>query len=183
MSIQDDISYWLDPAHQELFPIMPRMDHSPVVRHLFGTADINRLVTGPWQDKAEEIRSGKLWEDFDRFTEGRLIVVDLTHPYTKPKSTYLSRLDPGRDEVFEIRSRYPKRGIRVFGRFAACDTLILTNWEYRDQLEGPGSQQFLIEIRKAKAKWRHLFPTYDAFSGAAINDYISDNAFSLGDFG
>jgi hypothetical protein len=150
---------------------------------LFGTNEINRLLGGPWADKKEEERCGKLWEDFDRFSEGRLISVDLDHPYTKPKATYLSRLDPGRDEVFEIRSRFPKRGIRVFGRFAECDTLILLNWEYRDLLGGPDTPEFIIEIRKAKATWRRLFPTYDAHSGANVNEYVSKNAFSLRDIG
>ena len=113
MSIREQIAYWCDPAHQELSPLYPRIPSSPVERCLLATSEIHRLLEGPWADEDEERRCGHLWEDFDRFIEGRLISVALDNPYRKPKSTYLARLDPGRDEVWEIRSRHPRRGIRV----------------------------------------------------------------------
>jgi hypothetical protein len=176
MSIHDEIRYWLDPAHQELFQIHPTMEDSSTARFLYGTREINRLVTGPWANEKEEVRCGRLWQDFDRYTDGRFITVALDNPYKKPKSTYLARLDPGRDEVWEIRSRFPKRGIRVFGRFADIDTLILLNWEYRDNLGGPGSDEFKVEARKAKAEWRRLFSTYPAHTGSSVHEYASKNA-------
>lgn len=176
MSIHDEMRYWLDPAHQELFQIHPTMPDENTVRFLYGTKEINRLVEGPWADEVEEVRCGRLWQDFDRFTTGALISVSLDTPYTKPKSTYLARLDPGRDEVWEIRSRFPKRGIRVFGRFADTDTLVLLNWEYRDKLEGPGSEEFKVEARKAKAEWRRLFSTYPAHTGTTVHEYVSQKA-------
>ena len=157
MSIYQGIAYWCDPSHQELFLIKPTLGGEPL-RFLYGTREINRLIEGPWADEAEEIRCGKLWEDFDRFVEERLIGVSLDSPYKKPKDTYLARLDPGRDEVWEIRSRAPKPGIRVFGRFADTDHLILTNWEYRDPLGGPGSKEFEIEMRKCKAEMAKTLP-------------------------
>jgi hypothetical protein len=174
MSIRNRIAYWCEEAHQELFQILPRLPDTKVVRFLFGTWEINRLIEGPWVDEKEEVRCGRLWEDFDRFVEGRLISVSLDTPYKKPKSTYLARLDPGRDEVWEIRSRFPKRGIRVFGRFAERNTLILLNWEYRERLGGPGSPEFIIEMRKCKAEWRKLFPTYGAHTGDTVNEYVSE---------
>jgi hypothetical protein len=149
-----------------------------VDRFLYGTREISRLTTGPWENEAEEIRWGKLWQDFDRFVDERLISISL-EPYKGPKSTYLARLDPGRDEVWEIRSRFPRRGIRVFGRFADADRLVLLNWEYRDKLGGPGSEEFKIEVRKAKAEWKKLFPSYDAHTGESVNEYVTRNAFSV----
>jgi hypothetical protein len=178
MSIHEEIAYWCDPSHQELFLIGPTLGGAHV-RFLYGTREINRLIEGPWADEAEEIRSGRLWEDFDRFVEGRLISVSLDSPYIKPKDTYLARLDPGRDEVWEIRSRVPRPGIRVFGRFADVDHLILLNWGYRDPLGGPGSREFEIELRKCKAEWRKLFPSYDAHSGDSVHEYVSKTAFPV----
>jgi hypothetical protein len=179
MSIRDAVAYWCDPSHQELFQIQPRVPGGPVNRYLFGSAEINRPLEGPWADKQEEMRCGRLWEDFDRFIEGRLISVALDNPYKKPAATYLVRMDPGHDEIWEIRSRFPKRGIRVFGRFTEVDTLVLLNWEYRDRLGGPGSREFEIEMRKCKAEWRKLFPSYDAHSGSNLHDYVTENAFSV----
>jgi hypothetical protein len=178
MSIHDEITYWCNGPKPHLFRITPRLGGSSK-RFLYGSREINQLITGPWEDEDHEIRCGKLWEDFDRFVEERLIVVSL-EPYTKPKETYLARLDPGRDEVWEIRSRAPKPGIRVFGRFADTDHLILLNWEYREPLGGPGSEEFNIEIRKCKAEWRKLFPTYDAHTGDKVHEYVKRNAVPVG---
>lgn len=151
---------------------------SPVNRVLLATPDVYRLVTGPWTDQREELRAGRLWADFDRFTEGRLISVALDNPYGKLRTTYLARMDPGRDEVWEIRSRDPKPGIRVFGRFSEPDVFIALNWEYREGLGGPGSREFNVEIQKCKAEWRKCIPTFEAHEGTSVDEYIS-NAFSV----
>lgn len=174
MSIHDSIRDSV--ACGRLFPVLPTLPSSPMVRFLYASAEINRLIVGPWTDEIEEYRCGKLWADFDKFVEGRIISLALNNPYKKPRPTYLSRLDPGQDEVWEIRSRDPKPGIRVFGRFAEQDLLIVLNWGYRNDLGGPGSSEFKRQIRKCKAEWRNLFPSYDPKSGKTVDEYISDNA-------
>jgi hypothetical protein len=178
MSIHDEIKFRCDGPHPSLFRIGPTLGGRSK-RFLYGTREINKLVVGPWSDQAEEIRCGRLWQDFDRYVEEKLISISL-EPYKKPKSTYLARLDPGRDEVWEIRSRFPRRGIRVFGRFADADHLVLLNWEYRDNLGGPGSDEFKVEMRKAKAEWKRLFQTYEAHTGVSIHDYVTRNCFPVG---
>jgi hypothetical protein len=140
MSIHDEIRLRCGGPHPSLFRIGPTLGGGSK-RFLYGTREINRLVVGPWGDQAEEMRCGRLWQDFDRYVEERLISVTL-EPYKKPKSTYLARLDPGRDEVWEIRSRFPRRGIRVFGRFADANHFVLLNCEFRDNLGGPDSDEF-----------------------------------------
>ena len=143
-------------------------------RALYASPEVHRLITGPWADKAEEHRCGKLWEDFDRFVEGRLIAVALDSPYKKPKNTYLSRMDPTGNEVWQIRSRDPKPAIRVFGRFAYRDCFVGFSWSYRNKLGGSGSTEFRKEIRTCLASWRHIFPSYNAFTGDSVNEYISE---------
>jgi len=177
MSIRDEIAFWNNEGH--LFHVGPTLPGAPVERLLFASAEVYRLVVGPWKDRAEEYRCGKLLDDLDRFVEGRIVTLALSNPYKKPKPTYLSRLDPPRDEVWEIRSRDPRPAIRVFGRFAECDTFIALNWEYRSRLGGPGSPEFVFEINKTKSEWRKLFPTYGPHSGATVNEYVSENCFSV----
>lgn len=142
---------------------------------------VNRLVTGPWESPEEEVRSGRLWNDFDRFIEGRLISVSLDRPYSKPKTTYMARLDPPEDDVIEIRSRDPKPGIRVFGRFADKDVYVALNWEYRENLGGPQDKEFDREREICKAEWRKLFNTNPSINGTQIHDYFADisNVFSV----
>jgi hypothetical protein len=110
---------------------------------------------------------------------GRLITVALDNPYKKPKATYLSRLDPVADEVWEIRSVDPSPSLRIFGRFAEVDTLILLNWEFRKPLGGPGSGGFDIEREKCKVEWKKLFQTYPPISSGVVNEYVSANAVSV----
>ena len=150
------------------------MSSEPMNRSLYASPDVYRLVAGPWSDTEEEYRCGKLWADFDRFVEGRIVPLALDSPYSKPKDTYLSRMDPAGDEVWEIRSRAPKPAIRVFGRFAYRDCFVTLTWRLRRELGGPGSQEFRKEIRNCLAAWRRLFPSYDALRGNTCSEYISE---------
>lgn len=153
------------------------MPGAAVKRVLIASEEVNRLITGPWEDEKEELRSGRLWADFDRYVEGRLISLSLDNPYRKSKSTYAARLDPVREDVWEIRSRDPKPGIRVFGRFADVDVFVALTWDYRENLGGPYSKEFDRERERCKAEWRKLFNTYPTIFGSAVDEYISENAF------
>jgi hypothetical protein len=174
ISIQDDIKYWMDRGR--LFQVFPRLPGSPVNRVLLVGEEVNQLIVGPWASENEEIRAGRLWADFDRYIEGRLISVALNNPYRKPNTTYMARLDPARDDVIEIRSRDPKPGIRVFGRFADKDVYIALNWEHREKLGGPQDKEFDREREICKAKWRQLFPTHPSVNGNQLNEYFADTS-------
>ena len=175
MSIANQIEYWV--RNGTLIPIEPTLPSGLIIRRLYATPDVNRLISGPWRDTQEEIRCGRLRQDFDRFIERRPISLAIDDPYKKDKTAYLARLSPSADEVWEIRSRDPKPAIRVFGRFAICDTFIAFNWGYRKDLGGPGSKEFRFEINRAKSEWRKIFPTYRPVSGADIHDYVSEECF------
>lgn len=157
-----------------LIRVEPKMPSEPMVRALYASAEVHRLIVGPWADSEEEIRCGRLWADFDRFVEGRVIPVALSSPYSKPRDTYLSRLDPAHDEVWEIRSRAPKPAIRVFGRFADRDCFVALRWKFRKELGGQSSNEFRHEVRGCLADWRRIFPSYDAFRGNTVDEYISE---------
>ena len=159
--------------------VEPTMPSEPMIRDLYASLAVHRLLVGPWADEAEEIRCGRLRADFDRFVEGRLIPVALNNPSYKPSDTYLSRLDPADDEVWQIRSRAPKPAIRVFGRFADRDCFVALNSRLRKELGGAGSPAFRQEVRNCLAAWRHIFASYDALRGSTVDDYISEHAFSV----
>ncbi|MCY3879901.1 MAG: hypothetical protein OXF74_12075 [Rhodobacteraceae bacterium] len=89
--------------------------------------------------------------DFDSFVEGRIVSVSLIDPHNKPTNVYLARLHPAEDEVWEIRSRAPKPGLRVFGRFSAKDCFVALRWRRRKDLGGAGSAEFRDEICGCKA--------------------------------
>lgn len=173
VSIEDAVARGL------LFLVEPTMQSEPMNRALYASPTVHRLTTGPWADEAEQYRSGQLRADFDRFVEGRLVPVALDSPHKKPKDTYLSRMDPAEDEVWQIRSRAPRPAIRVFGRFAYRDCFVALTWRFRKELEGRESRAHKKEIRNCLAAWRRTFPSYNAFTGESVNDYISEKALSV----
>jgi hypothetical protein len=174
MSIRDEIKYWMNLEHPKLFQVLPTLPNGPVERLLFASKEVNRLVVGPWRDQTEEHRCGRLSAATDMFVEGYRITMALDDPYKKPKTTYMARLDPLQDEVWEIRVLDPKPGIRVFGRFSEQDSLIVLTWAPRESL--PGSKEWRDAREGCKAEWRKLFPTYNAITGNNINEYVSHSA-------
>ena len=140
-----------------LFRLLPAVQARPVVRTMLLSAELNGVIFGQWPNVNERIRMAQLRRDLDRFVEGGIITV-AAKPY-KAGAAYLSRLDRAADEVWEIRSRHPKPGIRVFGRFAELDTFVALTWSLRGRLGGPTSLEWKDAIRECKAIWRQLFPT------------------------
>lgn len=173
MSIHDLVADAV--ARCRLFPVEPRMPSEPMNRTLYVHPEVHRLLNGPWKDEEEHL-SGKLWAAFDRFVVGKRITVALDSPYRKPKSTYLSRMDPTGDEVWEIRILDPRPALRVFGRFADRDCFVALNWGLRKDLGGPGSKEFQQAIRNCLVTWRQTFPHYNAFTGSTTDEYLSENA-------
>lgn len=162
-----------------LFHLPPFLPGAPVVRMMFVSAEIHAVVVGAHSlDTEEGRRFGQLRGDLDRFTEGALISV-ADHPYRKDKKAYIARLDPPRDEAWDIRSVDPKPAIRVFGHFAMVDTFIALTWAWRRDLGGPGSKEWRDEIERCKAAWRQLFHPYPPYSGGSLHDYVSSNAFPV----
>lgn len=156
-----------------LVPLAPYLPGLPSVRMIFVSPELYALVAGPWGDKEIEHRANRLRADFDMFITGSVISVG-QDPYKKKKNAYMSSLDPTEDEVWEIRSRDPKPGIRVFGRFTERDVFVALNWAHRDKLGGPQSREFRDERERCKAEWRKLFPSYAPHTGATPDDYISN---------
>ena len=110
---------------------------------------------------------------------GEGVPVALDNPYSRPSNSYLSRLDPAEDDVWEIRSRAPRPAIRVFGRFAGTDCFAALNWRLRKELGGRDWQEFRQEVRNCLAAWRNSFSSYDAFKGETVDEYISEKALSV----
>ncbi|RWP52915.1 hypothetical protein [Mesorhizobium sp.] len=172
MSIRDEIANRVDEGR--LFVLTPSLNGMRTVRHMFVSPELMAVVDpGSWGHDAKTDRFARLRADLDYFVEnGRIAISE--DPYKKPKSTYLARTDPIRDEVWDIRSRDPKPGIRVLGSFSEQNTFIALAWAYREQLNGPGSKEWRDFIQTAKARWRGLFGTYQPHTGSQVSDYVSE---------
>jgi hypothetical protein len=176
MSIRDEIRARIEEG--QLFHLQPYLPGSLNERTMLVSESIHRAVTPPWDGISDEHRLSQLRADLDTFTEGKILSVS-NAPYVKAKSTYLARTDPISDEVWDIRSRDPKPGLRVLGCFAAQDVFVALEYDCRDSLGGPGSKEWRDFIERAKAKWRHLFLTYQPHSGGSIDEYISTHTHNV----
>lgn len=171
MSIRGEIASRCD--ERRLFALEQAIPGSSAVRTMFVSPDLNSLILGPWDDKQIAHRAGRLRANFDMFISGLVISVG-QHPYKKKISAYMSPLDPPPDEVWEIRSRDPKPGIRVFGRFSEKDVFVALTWGYREDLHGPKSREWRDAREGCKAEWRRLFHPYGPHTGSTPHDYISN---------
>ena len=171
MSIRDEISSRCNEGR--LYCLVPALIGTPVVRTMFVSPEVNDVVFGPWNDKEIESRAGRLRADLDMFTSGMVISVG-ENPFKKKKTAYMSPLDPTINEVWQIRSRDPKPGIRVFGQFSERDVFVSLTWGCRANLGGPGSREWRDTRERCKAEWRKLFPAYNPHTGNDPDEYISN---------
>ncbi len=143
------------------------------------TPEINEKLEGPWASGGERYRFGRLRADLEMFVEGGLIAVAL-EPF-EARDAYMGRLDRPSDEVWDIRSRDPKPGLRVFGRFAEVDFFVALRWDTRKEYEDRHSPLWNWVINQCKRDWVNLFHPYRPISGDDIHAYISKNVFLVGD--
>ncbi len=148
MSIRDEIKR--RRSEERLLWLPPLIPSESAKRLIFVSKEVSKIVMGPWGNTSEDLRFGRLRGDLDHFIMGGLITV-AEDPFKKPRSTYMARLAPVRDELWDIRSRDPRPSIRVFGAFASTDTFIALTWQFRENLEGRDSRDWSVEIRKCKA--------------------------------
>ena len=175
MSIRDLINGHLAGSAPELYVLRPVVPGDEIVRTMLISREINSLLEGPWSDVALERRAGRLRADLEAFVKGEQIGICLT-PY-KARTAYMGLLDPATDGHFDIRSRDPRPGIRVFGGFSETDTFVALTWSFRKPLGPRGSREWRDEYGRVTAEWRRLFPVYRPKTGAAVEDFVSANAF------
>jgi hypothetical protein len=174
MSIRDEIRREIMDRVGEgrLFDLPPLIPSAAVVRTMFVSKEVNDVVWPPgWGGGRGALRHSKMRGYLDAFTEGRRISVALD-PYHKPKSTYLARIDPLADGVWDVRCIDPKPGVRVLGCFAEKDTFVALTFNYRDNLAN--ATDWRDERERCKAAWRKLFLTYEPLKEDCLDEYVSN---------
>jgi hypothetical protein len=172
MSIYGLIDYWV--KEKRLFELQPALGSH--IRRMLVSQSVNNLITGPWPNTETALRCGRLEADLEKFLDGSRIEV-ARRPY-KGKTSYMLRLDPEEEEVWEIRSRDPEPQLRVFGRFADTDVFVGLTAEVRDNLKNISDEGNLWrEVRiQCQTEWTNLFRPYKPKSGTNFPyDYISAN--------
>lgn len=139
-----------------------------MVRRLLLTEELHRQLSDP-EEFPLEYDLGTLRSDLERFVVGGR----QTFGVGTNNACMIKILDQWNEEIWEIRSRGQKPGVRVFGRFALPDVFVATGVAARLELN------FDVEKRRCAATWRQLFYDYEPFRGAHPSDYITRNLVDL----
>jgi hypothetical protein len=132
---------------------------------------VQERLDGPWNSPEDELQWFEVRANLDNFVQGGLI--GIARDTFRAKSALLGQLDPPKDEVWEVRCRDPKPGIRIFGRFAAQDLFVALRWEYRVNMKGRHANEWHWMIEGCQEDWRGLFSWHLPLSGNFPDDYIS----------
>ena len=152
--------------------VSPALVSEPFEREVFVSNELQELLFGPWDSVADEMNGAKSRQAIDEITTGRRLVVKLKGHIAG--TSFISRLVPQTDEVWEIRVRDPRPGLRILGRFADKDLFIAFHWYLRTQLKGRRSKAFANAIVDCKAAWDELFPNRQPHSGNTVDDYLTN---------
>lgn len=143
-------------------------------RKVYATPEVAALLDGPWGgSQIWERRWSRVSQQVDEFIDGLSSDPRITvRSAPRKRSTcFMSRLDPEPDEVWEIRCRDPKPGLRVFGSFIAKDEFVVLMALPHECLSD--DNDWNVAIARYKGEWNRFF-TVAPFTGAYPNDYISD---------
>jgi hypothetical protein len=97
------------------------------------------------------------------------------HASDSGKPGFLKRLCGPPPEIWEVRVTDPDVQVRLLGRFAEPDTLILTHFYTRNLLGKKKSRAWQHAMKDCEAAWATLFPIHSPFSGQVIHDYVTEN--------
>jgi hypothetical protein len=179
MSIQDSLQRAV--ARGELAYLPMRLDSDPIERAMLLDDEVKELLSGPFRDIHHERRIGRLHADLETFVTGGEVSLCFTHH--RHGKAYLGLLDPPGQATWDIRSRNPGPGLRVFGRFAATNIFVALTWRPRSKHVAWSSKDPLaddnllwrIAIHDCEEKWNRILPGEVPVAGTRAENYVSDH--------
>ena len=172
MSITDQIRERVKShLDKELFYLPPLFKGDPTLREVFVSVEVRDAVTFPFRHNWEGLRCSKFRATLDALTRGDTLSV-AERPFDKPSDTFLARVDPIGDEIWDIRSIAPNPGIRCLGGFGGKNFFIALTWDYHESL--CNGDDWRAEIQRCKSEWNRLFGSIPRFMGASLDEYLSN---------
>ena len=132
-------------------------------RRLLLSAEVVKSLNDP--DSAVNILSqrGSVFAGFTRWTLGEWVHADGAR-------CFLRRLAPPPPEIWEMRITEPFVQIRIFGRFAEQDTLVLTALHTRGLLGSKGSAAWKQAMTDCERWWDSNLPGLAPLSGTTLGE-------------
>ena len=177
MSIRQSIEEAI--AGGRLFVFEPEFDSDELVRSLL----LHPQLAADISERVEEWgkRVGRLQADFESFVKGEHISLSVT-PF-EHKAATMGLMEPTADGTWEIRSRDPKPGLRVFGKFSGADTFVALSWQPRSVRFGRKhplgyrhSLEYQLALIETNERWNVAVPDLIPLTGGNYRDYVSKNS-------
>jgi hypothetical protein len=147
---------------------MPRISRPPR-RRLFLGPDAQKDLVDSASATNALVGRGYILAALDKWVLGEKV-------HGKKRGEFLDRLNPPPPDVWEIRVTVPAVQARLFGRFAAPDTLILTKFHTRSMLGNKGSQGWNKAMAHCDQSWNTLFPGIPCFTHKNnVREYVTEN--------
>lgn len=182
MSIDDEFQRGIEAGEVSYLELSLPSD--PVARVMLVHRDFRNVLDGPWADTRAERRFGRLRADLERFVIGGAITMSL-HP-REHRTAYMGLLEPPRRGIFDIRSRDPKPGIRVFGGFPRKDVFAAMHYEFRSKAPDWSAKEPIAgnehrwqwAIHECETRWKKVF-SQPPLTGAQPSDFITTDAIAV----
>jgi hypothetical protein len=171
MSIRDEIRAHLG---SKLFYLPSRFPVGNSTRELIVSEGVLDVVTPSSSSYWVETRHAELRAYLHAFVDNEEIGVS-EKPFTKRGDTFLARVHPIEQDVWDIRVIEPSPGIRCFGCFGDRDLFVALTWNYRENIEETANG-FELEARECRSVWSSLF-TLPPRTGR-IDVHLSGNYFA-----
>ena len=177
-SMRAEINRLIDDG--KLFELNPLNEKDNRVRTVIMSREINSLVSGSWASAEMAARCLRLRAELENFISAEEITV-CWEPF-EADVEQIGRLDPPHWGVWDLRSRDPKPGLRVFFRFADKDVAIFftcsprslnVSWLDRLPLFDRKSREWKLAIADCLAEWKTLLPNHEPINGSHLSDYIT----------
>src|SRR5260370_6873718 len=149
MSIREEINARIN--EKRLFLLKPLNKKDNKKRTVLVSKEINQVIVGPWADGPQGTRCARLRGDLENLITAENITV--CWDPRKARNEQIGRLDQVRDEVWDLRSRDPKPGLRVFFRFAEKDVFVALTCAPRS-VHVSSLHRFPLRGRKSR-EWRN----------------------------
>lgn len=152
----------------------------PIERVMLISKEVKELIEGT--HAAQVARAQGLLADLQAFVKGDVVSMCF-RPYEADEA-YFGRLHPVGSGVWDIRTRRPNPGIRIFGMFAELNTFVAFNWwprskkvpwSNKEQLGDRDSMNWRIAIHDCDTQWHATLPGEVAVAGLEVDRYVSAN--------
>lgn len=182
MSIDDEIQRSIEAG--EISYLELSLPSDPVARVMLVHRELREMLHGPWTGITAERRFGRLRADLERFVIGDAITMSL-HP-REHGTAYMGLLEPPRRGIFDIRSRDPKPGYRVFGGFPKRDVFAAMYLKPRSVTPDWSTEQPIADnehawqwaIHECETRWKKVF-SQPPLTGAQPSDFITTDAIAV----